>query len=84
MAANSGKLSFEATVDFTSGAPRADVHLDMSNAAAIKKMSDTVLFCELRAAWTQVECDVRHGQQPSKADSDYIAALTAEQKRRAA
>ena len=46
-------------------------------------MSDTVIFCELRAAWGEVECNLRAGLEPSKRVSDYIAALTVEQKRRA-
>ena len=54
------------------------------NTTQIKRMSDTVIFCELRAAWGEVECDVRHGVEPRRSLSDYVAALTAEQKRRAA
>ncbi len=54
------------------------------NTTQTTKMSDTVIECELRAAWAEVECDMRHGVQPSKRVSDYIAALTAEQTRRAA
>jgi hypothetical protein len=53
------------------------------NNAAIKKMSNTVLACELRAAWSDVECALRHGVQPQKSTSDYIAALAAEQAKRA-
>lgn len=49
---------------------------------AIAKMSDMVLACELRAAWSEVECSLRHGQQPSERVSNYIAALSAEQTRR--
>ncbi len=45
-------------------------------------MSDTVIFCELRAAWEEVACNMRCNVQPSKRVSDYIAALTAEQARR--
>ena len=56
----------------------------MTTQSSIKRMSDMVIECELRAAWGTVECDLRHGLQPSKRDSDYIAALMAEQKRRAA
>jgi hypothetical protein len=56
----------------------------MTTQSNIKRMSDMVIECELRAAWGTVECDLRHGLQPSKRDADYIAALTAEQKRRAA
>lgn len=54
------------------------------NTAQIKRMTDAVIFCELRAAWGEVEVALRHGQQPSKRVSDYIAVLTSEQKRRAA
>lgn len=53
------------------------------NNATVTKMSDTVIACELRAAWSEVECSVRHGQQPSARISNYIAALTAEQTKRA-
>lgn len=56
----------------------------MTNTNSIKRMSDTVLECELRAAWNAVECDIRHGVQPGRTVSDYVAALMAEQKRRAA
>lgn len=56
----------------------------LMNSKQISRMSDTVLFCELRAAWGEVECSIRHGVQPSKRTSDYVAALTAEQKRRGA
>lgn len=51
--------------------------------AMIRKMSDTVIACELRQAWNDVECAMRHGQQPSKSTSDYVVALTAEQAKRA-
>ncbi len=47
----------------------------MKTTAAIKGMSKMVLECELRAAWAEVECDMRHGSQPSKRVSDYIALL---------
>jgi hypothetical protein len=55
----------------------------MTKQNSIKRMSDLVIECELRAAWGTVECDIRHGLQPSKRDADYIVALMAEQKRRA-
>lgn len=54
----------------------------MSNAKNIRRMSDTVIFCELRAAWEEVSCNMRGNVQPSARVSDYIAALTAEQTRR--
>ena len=44
----------------------------------IGKMSLVVIECELRAAWAEVECAVRHGLEPSKALGAYIAALEAE------
>jgi hypothetical protein len=53
------------------------------NNAAIPRMSDQVLACELRAAWAQVECDLRHNINPGRLLSNYIAALVAEQARRA-
>jgi hypothetical protein len=48
------------------------------------KMSDMMIECELRLCWTEVECAVRHGIQPTKALSDYTAALVAEQTARKA
>jgi hypothetical protein len=56
----------------------------MTNTNSIKRMSDMVISCELRAAWGEVECNMRHGAEVSKRTADYIAALTDEQKRRAA
>jgi hypothetical protein len=49
----------------------------------IAKTTDMVITCELRAAYGEVECQLRHGLQPSKEVSDYIAALSCEQVRRA-
>lgn len=48
----------------------------------IRKMSDVVIFCELRSAWKDVECAVTHGVEPAKALCDYIAALESERARR--
>jgi len=50
----------------------------MLNTKNIKKASKTVIECELRAAWQEVECDIRHAGQPGKAISDYVALLTKE------
>lgn len=41
----------------------------------VSKMSKTVIACELRAAWGEVECNLRHGVKISKQLADYIAAL---------
>ncbi len=50
---------------------------------AVAKMSNMVIECELRSAWNQVECDLRHGVQPSRSLSDYAAALAREAAKRA-
>jgi hypothetical protein len=55
----------------------------MNNATTIRKMSDTVLSCEIRSAWAEVKCDIRHGIQPRAQLSNYVAALEAEKARRA-
>ncbi len=55
----------------------------MTNTKTIRRMSDTMIFCELRAGWEEVACNLRGNVQPSKRISDDIAALTAEQARRA-
>jgi hypothetical protein len=55
-----------------------------ANLKTVRKMSDMVICCELRAAYADVEMAIRHGNQPGRVLSDYVAALTAEQKRRAA
>ena len=59
-------------------------HMTTQQAKQIKKMSDTVIFCELRAIWNEVEANMRHGVETPKSVGDYAAALTAEQKRRVA
>jgi hypothetical protein len=53
-----------------------------ANTKAIRKMSDTVIECELRQGWNEVACNMRGNVQPSRRLSDYVAALTAEQARR--
>ncbi len=50
----------------------------------IRKMSDAVIEVELQHAWAEIECSMRHGLQPSRSQSDYVAGLMREQKRRAA
>ena len=55
----------------------------MTNSKTVRKMSDTMIACELRQAWNDVACNLRGGVQPSKRLGDYVAALTAEQTRRA-
>lgn len=50
--------------------------------SAVRKMSDMVIFCELRQIMADIACNARHGMQPSKPQSDYGAALMAEQARR--
>ena len=57
----------------------------MTNSKTLRKMSDTMIACELRAAWEEVASGTRCGiSQPRKSLTDYIVALTGEQKRRAA
>jgi hypothetical protein len=53
------------------------------NANTIKKMSDTVIACEIRTAWNEMEGDLRHGLPVRPSLSKYIAALKDEQYRRA-
>ncbi len=48
----------------------------MLNAKTVKRASKMVIEIELRSAWSEVECTVRHGGQPSKRLSDYIVLLT--------
>ncbi len=48
----------------------------------VSKMSNTVLQCEHRAAWQEVESQIRCGLAPQKTVSDYIAVLDREMKRR--
>ncbi len=50
----------------------------MKTTATIKKMSKTVIECELRGAWADVECALRHGSEPSRSLGDYVAMLTRE------
>ncbi len=51
------------------------LYLMMLNTKTVKSASKMVIEGELRAAWSEVECDIRHGSQPSKRVSDYIALL---------
>jgi len=51
---------------------------------AVSKMSDTMIFCELRSVWNEVESNMRAGIQPAKRLGDYAALLTREQAKRAA
>lgn len=48
----------------------------------IAKMSATMLQCEERAAWRDVECAIRHGVAPAADLGSYVAALRAEMTRR--
>lgn len=54
------------------------------NLTAVYRMSDEVIEIELRQAWAEIECNMRHGNQPSAWQSDYTAALEGEKARRAA
>lgn len=54
-----------------------------ANKKTVSKMSDLVIECELRGAWADVERDLRHGVESSRATADYVAALSAEKARRA-
>ena len=64
--------------------PHYAKYLLMMTAQNQHKMSDMVIECELRRCWSEVERDIRHGIQPSRRVSNYIAELTDEQNRRAA
>jgi len=54
----------------------------MATTKQIQKMSTMVIECELRQMWSEIECSLRHGHEPSKRVSDYTAALTKELNKR--
>jgi uncharacterized membrane protein len=52
------------------------------NPRVLSKMSDTVVLCEERAAWRDIEVQIRHGVAPQKSVSDRAATLSKERERR--
>jgi len=50
----------------------------MLNTKTVKKASKMVIECELRAAWSEVECDIRNTGATSQRVSKYIALLDKE------
>jgi hypothetical protein len=50
----------------------------MLTAVQIKMASKTVLECELRDAWREVECNLRHDLEPGTIVSNYIVRLERE------
>jgi len=50
-----------------------------SKTVTVSKMSPMVVECELRSVLAEIECQLRHGLQPTKPQADYAAALFARQ-----